>query len=114
MSLLDATNEDVVVYLEQVVTDADGNDFTRPSATGIPARARIQPTGLQSDSTEKQDGGFQTSIRYGLRFPRSFPYALGAQAQIEWQGKRWSVVGDPILHNGSAQTRHLRYVIERR
>lgn len=114
MSLLDSTNEDVVVYPEEVTTDSDGNTITRPSQTGIPARARIQPLGLQSDSSEKQDGGFLTVSRYGLRFPRSFSTVLGAQSQIEWQGKRWSVVGDPVRHNGSARTRHLQYVIKRR
>jgi hypothetical protein len=113
MSLLDHANEDVVVYLEEVTTDSDGNTITRPSQTGIPTKARVQPINMISAHTENQDGGFHTSSRYGLRFPRSWPHVLGAQSQIEWNGKRWSIEGDPIRHNGSPRTRHVHYVIER-
>jgi hypothetical protein len=111
VSLLDTTNEAVVVFLEETTTDSDGNTITRPAETGIPTRARIQPI---DTPTEKQDGGFQTTSRCGLRFSRSWPHVLGAQSQIEWNGKRWSVIGDPIRHNGSARTRHVHYVIERK
>jgi hypothetical protein len=96
VSLLDTANEVVTVFLEVVTTDDDGNTATRPSVMGIETPARIQPLGYQSDSSETQDGGFNTSSRYGLRFPRSWPHVLGAQSAIEWSGKRWSVVGDPI------------------
>ncbi|RAV17188.1 hypothetical protein DQP55_04175 [Mycolicibacterium sp. GF69] len=111
MSLLDTANEEVVVYLEETTTDADGNTITKPSATCIETRARIQPVGTP---TEEQDSGYQTASRYRLRFPRSWPHVLGAQSQIEWNGKRWSMIGDLIRHNGSARTRHVHYVIERR
>lgn len=111
MSLLDTANETVTVYPEEVTTDRDGNTVTRPSATGIETRARVWPLGTP---TEDQDGGFNTRSRYGLRFPRSFPVALGAQSQIEWNGKRYAVIGDPVVHNGSARTRHIQYQMERR
>jgi len=109
VSLLDTANETVTVFLEEVTTDDDGNRITRPAAEGIETRARIQPIGTP---TETQEGGFNTTSRYGLRFPRSFPHVLGSQSQIEWNGRRWSVIGNPIRHNGSARTRHVHYVIE--
>ncbi len=109
MSLLDACNEFVRVYPEEVTTDADGNTVTRPSADGVSTPARIWPL----VSTESQEGGFQSMTRFGLRFPRSFQYVLGAQAQVVWNGKRYSVVGDPVVHNGSRATRHVQYILER-
>lgn len=117
MSLLDKANEEVVVFPEEVITDSDGNTITRPSATGIPTRARIWPqnqSGTSARRAEQNDGGFFTEQYYGLRFPRSFPHVLGAQSQIEWNGKRWAVFGDPVLYNGSARTRHMHYQIVRR
>jgi hypothetical protein len=39
----------------------------------------------------------QTSRRYGLRFPRSWPHVLGAQSQIEWNGKRYAIHGEPRI-----------------
>jgi len=117
MSLLDSTNEDVIVYPEEMVIDRDGNKMTRPSATGIPARARIWPqsqSGTSALRVEKNDGrGFHTEQYYSLRFARNFGHVLGAQSQIEWQGKRWSVFGDPVRYNGSARTRHFQYTIAR-
>jgi hypothetical protein len=112
VSLLDTASEDVVVYLEEVTTDALGNTRTRPSATGVPTKARIQP--MDEESTESWDGGYLTSSRYGLRFPRSWPHVLGAQSQVEWRGKRWAIEGDPIVHNGSPRTRHIQYQMVRR
>ena len=97
------------MYLEVTSTDADGNVITRPAATGFETRARIWPL----SSTEKQDSGFQSSTSFGMRFPRSFTFVLEAQAQIGWNGKRYSVVGDPLVWNGSARTRRAHYVIER-
>lgn len=114
MSLLDTANETVTVFLEEVSADRDGNRFTRPSETGIPARARIWPLDMVSAHTENHDGGFNTTAKYGLRFPRSWPHVLGAQSQIEWNGKRYVTEGDPKSFNGSRRTAHVDYVIVRR
>ena len=108
MSLLDSSNEWVHVHPEKEVPDADGNTVLRADLDStLLTRARIWPL----SSTEKDD---QTTQRFGLRFPRSFLHVIGAQAQIVWNDKRYSVVGDPITYNGSPRTRHLQYVIERR
>ncbi|MCH9733452.1 MAG: hypothetical protein K0U78_02700 [Actinomycetia bacterium] len=115
-SLLDSTNVDAIVFLEETTTDADGNTRTRASATGIPTRVRVWPqnqSGTSARRAEQADGGFSTEQVYGLRFPRSWPHALGAQSAVEIDGKRWSVFGDPVYYNGSARTRHTHYTIRR-
>lgn len=116
MSLLDYGNEDVVVYLEEVVTDADGNTKTRPSTTGIPTKARIDPqnqSGTSSRRAEQDNEGFETEEVYSIRFPRSFSYEIGSQSQIEWLGVRWAVFGKPRRYTRSPRTAHTSYVMKR-
>lgn len=116
MSLLDRSRENIVVYLEEVITDSDGNTITRASTTGIPARATIQvlaQSGTSSRRAEQDNEGFEIEEVYRLRFPRSFPHVLGAQSRIEWRGQYWALVGDPRRYNGSRRTTHLDYTIRR-
>ncbi|GAB3475291.1 hypothetical protein GCM10027521_04880 [Amycolatopsis cihanbeyliensis] len=116
VSLLDTGVEDVTVYPEEVTQDRDGNTITRPSATGIPAKATIQlkaQSGTSSRRAEQDNEGFETETVYRLRFPRSFPHVLGAQARIEWRGEYWAVIGDAQRFNGSHKTRHIDYTIRR-
>jgi hypothetical protein len=116
VSLLDRANQCVIVYPEEVVTDADGNTKTQPSKTGFHARARIQPIGASGTSARRQEQdneGFETEKWYSVRFPRGFCHILGAQAQIEWQGVRWAVHGDAMYYTGSRATAHLTYTIRR-
>ncbi len=116
MSLLDKATEDVVVYLEEVTADSDGNTITRPSATGIPARAMIQlqaQSGTSARRSEQDNEGFETESVYRLRFPRAFGHVLGAQARISWRGQYWAIIGDAQIFNGSPRTRHLDYTIRR-
>lgn len=103
-----------MVYLEEVTTDSDGNTSTRPSKTGIPTRARISPLGYKDDSGETQDGGFQTTSRYRLVLVGWQGAPLGAQSQVEWNGKRYSIEGEPLVHNGSRRTAHVTYTLIRR
>lgn len=109
VSLLHRGTETVTVYPEEVTTDSDGNTITRPSAVGVVARAVIQPL----TSTEDAAVGFQTESRYRLRLV-GYPTLLGAQSQIEWNGKRYSVEGDPRIFNGSRKTAHVDYVMVRK
>lgn len=118
MSLLDggANYQPCTVYPEETVTDVDGNTITRASSTGVSAMGRFQvqnQSGTSARNAEDTDDGFLTEQVYTVRFPRSFVTVLGAQAQIEWDGNRWSVFGDPQLYLGSTRTRHLQYVIRR-
>lgn len=116
MSLLDSANEDVIVYPEETVIDADGNVRTRPSATGIPTRARLQVQGQSGTSARRQEQdneGYEGEKVYKIRFPRSFPHILGAQSVIEWRGQRWAVFGDANYYTGSRNTSHVDYTIKR-
>lgn len=118
MSLLDSgpCYEPCTVYLEEVVTDEDGNIRTRPSTTGIQAKARFQiqwQSGTSSRRQEQDNEGYESEQIYMARFPRSFPYDLGAQSEIEWRGKRWALFGDANRYNSSPRTRHNVYTIKR-
>lgn len=109
MSLLNRGTDDVIVFPEEMIEDKWGNKQTQASTVGVPAKAVIQPVGRP---TEGQDEGFFTSSRCRLRLV-NFPQELGAQAQIEWNGERWSVDGEPMRFNGSRRTRHVDYMIVR-
>ena len=98
----------MTIYPEEVTTDADDNTITRPSATGVVARAVVQPM----TSTEDASVGFETESKYRLRLV-GYPGVLGAQSQVEWQGKRYAIDGEPRLYNGSSRTAHVDYVISR-
>jgi hypothetical protein len=70
----------------------------------------VQPLG---SPTENQDGGFITESRYRFRLI-NHPRMLGARSQIEWRGKRFSIVGAAQIYNGSRRTAHDDYIIVRR
>lgn len=106
MSLLHRGTDQVTVYPEAVVTDSDGNTVTRPGMVGVLTRAVVQPL----SSTENDKG---TESRYRLRLV-GYPDLLGAQSAVEWKGKRYAILGDPLIFNGSARTRHVDYTMVRR
>ena len=109
MSLLHRGTETITVFPEETYTDADGNTGTRPSAVGVLVRAVVQPM----TSTEDASVGFETESKYRLRLV-GYPGVLGAQSRVEWQGKRYSIYGEPRIYNGSRRTAHVDYVITRR
>jgi len=37
-----------------------------------------------------------------------------AQSQLEWNSKRYFIVGDAMIYNGSARMRHVDYKVVRR
>lgn len=119
MSLLDRCNEDVVVFPEEVTTDEDGNILTRPSETGIAAKARIQVLGQSGTSSRRQEQdneGFESERVYTIHFTRKFDRehgVVGMQSQIEWRGVRWALFGEPAYYTGSRRTAHIRYTMKR-
>lgn len=118
MSLLDngANYEECTVYLEETTTDSDGNTITRASSIGTPTEARFQvksQSGTASRKAEESSEGFESEQVYSMRLPRSFPYTIGAQSQVDWRNKRWSIFGDASRFNGSRKTAHITYVIKR-
>lgn len=110
MSLLNRGTETVKVFqeIQTPEVDGDGNKRTRAALIGTLVRAVVQPI----SSTENTDGGFNTTTRYRLRLI-NYPNVLGAQSQIEWRGKRYSLQGDAMIYNGSPQTAHVDYVMVR-
>jgi hypothetical protein len=95
--------------MEDPDTDADGNKITRAALIGTLVRAVVQPI----SSTENADGGFNSGSRYRLRLI-NYPGILGAQSQIEWNGKRYAIDGDPLIYNGSRRTAHVDYRMVRK
>jgi len=121
MSLLDtgATYQNILVFPEEMVLDRDGNKFTRPSTTPIPAQARLQvanQSGTSARRAEQDNEGFETEKVYRMRFPRSFTRdhgILGAQSQIEWRGQRWVVFGEATVYESSPALSRVDYTIKR-
>lgn len=119
MSLLDRCDgfEAVTVYPEEVYFDADQNQMTRASSTGIHAEARWQiqgQSGTSSRRAEQQEEGFETERVYTIRFPRGFPI-LGAQSKVKRDatGEVFSLFGDAQYYNGSRRTSHVVYTVRR-
>lgn len=82
MSLLNRGTETVMVYPEEVTTDADGNTMTRPGTVGVVCRAVVQPINTMSANSEAQDTGFTTTSKYRLRLV-GYTGLLGAQSAVE-------------------------------
>jgi len=112
MSLLDRGNADILVFPEVRSTDSDGNPVVRPATEGVPARAMIQPR----TTDEADERGFLTDTFYRMRLTRRDQASLGvlgSQSQIEWNGVRWSLVGEAQFFNSSRRTAHYDYTIRR-
>jgi hypothetical protein len=119
MSLLDRAKQDVIVFPEVEIIDDDGNVLLGPAAVGYTAKAEIQParqSGTSARRAEQDNEGYETEQTYRLRFTRHHDATrpkLGQASQIEWQGKRWSLVGLPTEYFGSRRTAHIDYQIRR-
>lgn len=110
MSLLRRGNEVVTVFAEVVTTDVDGNTIVKPSAVGQVAKAVVQP--ITTD--ENNEDGFHTSEKLRLRLVGWSGPELGAESQVEWQGRRYSVEGEPKRFRGSVRTAHTDYTLVRK
>jgi hypothetical protein len=114
MSLLDRGREVVTIYPEVTWTDDDGNVITKPSPVGVVAKATIQPITTDTDDADATGNVAGGPTRYRLRLPRSFSGGLlGRQSAVDWNGDRWSIIGDPQIYNGSRRTAHVDYTIGR-
>lgn len=119
MSILDRGNADILVFHEVTEITRDGNIRTKPGDDGVPARAMIQlraQSGTSARRSEQDNEGFETESVYRMRLTRASHAEvgmIGAQAQIEWNGQRWNVIGDAQHFNSSPRTRHYDYTIRR-
>lgn len=119
MSLLDRGNADVWIYHEVQDVTKDGNIRTRPSDSGVQARATIQlkaQSGTSARRSEQDNEGYEVEEVYRMRLTRASEAEvgpIGAQAQVEWRGVRWAIIGNPELYMGSPRTAHTDYVLRR-
>lgn len=107
MSLLDRGNEEITVYPEVETTDERDNDVRVPSPDGVVVRCRVQP--IRSDDVAV--AGQQVTTVYKI-IARDAP--LGAWALVNWQGRDWDLIGEPLWSNGSPATRHVTVLITAR
>jgi hypothetical protein len=110
VTLLNRSTDVVTVYAETChpCVDTDGNKITRPSSVGQVVRAVVQPV----SSDESQNAGFESQEKLRLRLV-NYPHVLGAQSQVEYRGKRYSVHGDPLDFHSSSRTAHRVYTLIR-
>ncbi|OIR43204.1 hypothetical protein [Corynebacterium sp. NML120713] len=117
MSLLDQWNKEVEVYLEEAVTDRDGNIRTRPSKEPVKLKVWLAPVGQSGTSArraEQDNEGYETEqvMRMRLR-RRDHGVHIGAQSKVVFDGQTWSVFGDRVIYRGSARTKHHDYTLRR-
>lgn len=110
MALIERPGGEVIVaYPEVTITDSDGNTITKASPTGITVTGcSVQPR----SNGEDDEIGFQAAQTYRLRLPRTTPVVLGSQSRVEWNGRRYSVIGEAIVSSGSLRTRRVEYTIK--
>lgn len=119
MSLLDRADQDVVIYQSEEFQDDLGNILERPSATGYAAKAQIQAarqSGTSARRAEQDNEGYETEEVYRMRFTREHDRThevLRPGAQVDWAGKKWSVVGYATPYMGSRRTAHIDYQLRR-
>jgi hypothetical protein len=119
LSLLDRAQQDILIFQAEDFEDELGNILIRPSAVGVPARAEIQAarqSGTSARRAEQDNEGYETEETYRLRFTREYDRTheeMRPGAQVEWRGKRWSVVGYPTPYMASHRTGHKDYQIRR-
>lgn len=118
MSLLDVGRETVTIYHQEAFTSPDGNKMYRASSTDVDTVTNcvVQPaaqSGTSARRAEQDQEGYDTEDVYRLRTPRSYTRKIGFQAQVQWRGLRWAVIGNPKEFNGSDNTYHTDYAIRR-
>jgi len=118
MSLLDVGRETVIVYHAEQYLSADGNKMYRPSTTDVEtiANCAVQlaaQSGTSARRAEQDDEGYFTEDAYRFRPPRSYTRRINSASQVEWDGLRWSLVGNVKQYNGSDNTNHNDYMLRR-
>ena len=106
MSLLDNGRDRVVAYYEIDGHDSLGNPIRKVDEDNPHVLyGRMQP----SASTEPTDQTVATTYIF-----RSREFRGSAIARLEWDGRVWDLVGDPMRRNGSDFTRHVTITVRAR
>jgi len=83
----------VMLFLSTEQTDPDGNPIRRPDTEGVPSRAFMQPVAAHENLVDPQ----AARADYVVFLPASAP-ALDAFAAIEWEGRRFELVGQALAY----------------
>jgi hypothetical protein len=86
--------------------DAQGVHPTPSFLTGYAA----EPSGTGFQAHETRASVLETRGKYRLRLV-DYPGVLSAESQIDWQGKRYSIDGEPKVFNCSRRTAHVTGVL---
>lgn len=118
MSLLDVGRETVTVFHAELFTSRDGNKMYRPSTTDVEtitncAVQLASQSGTSARRAEQDDEGYFTEDVYRFRPPRNYIRDIHSQSQVEWRGKRFSIIGNARYYNGSNNTYHTDYTLRR-
>jgi hypothetical protein len=81
----------VILFLSIEQADSEGNRIRRPAADGISSRAFMQPIAARENLTDPQTA----RADYTVFLPANAP-ALDAFAAIEWEGRRFELVGQAL------------------
>jgi hypothetical protein len=113
VSLLRRGNQTVTVFPMVEVPNPDGGTDWRPSTTGVPVRASVQPVGRAPSDELAVAGQTSTSV-YRVRPARGETVPNGRWARVEWRGRAWDLVDEPAEHTGSPRTAHTTFRIRAR
>lgn len=105
--LLDSGPHTILVFPEVTGTDSRGNVIKRPADVGIVVTGCLM---LPLASTR---GAFAAiDVRQGQRvdaawrlFARDAP--VGWWSRVEWEGKKLTILGGPLVHNVTNGVRHI-------
>lgn len=86
----------VTHYRATSTVDGDGNPIRKPGAGASPVAAFMQPR----TGGEEASGPGQRSATETAAYLSSGAVAMTAHDAIEWNGHRYTVVGDPIDTRG--------------
>lgn len=102
LSILDEFNAVVKVYPQVPGIDPYGNPQWKPSDTGVDVPAMLWPLSAEERAVLGQEAG----EAYRMRPKRGVPCPAGPWAQVEWDGRRWEVDGQPTeLRRGKGTRR---------
>lgn len=118
MSLLTKGTQTVTIYHDEEWVSQDGNIMHRPSSTDVDVVSNCvvqiaAQSGTSARRAEQDEEGYDTEEVYRFRPPVTYTRIIGFGAQVEWQGKRWSIIGHEQRFNGSPRTAHIDYRIRR-
>lgn len=88
--------------------DDYGNRRRVPGEPGDELPAYVQPSRVTEDGTDGQTRETRHKVFLGPE-----PHGLDAWSHLEWEGRRYELVGDPRRHDSPAGRHHVTVTIRR-